>query len=136
MPRAAPAPSRFWTCSTSRRRAAALKSGGQKQEEERKKKNRRKRQRKGMYARSVDKKKHDEIMAQLLLRPSRCASSKKSNPDLQCSLGGFSFDFSTPAQTNPTKEGVNTSRMHSLSFWLSGAAPLSRDFFCFLVGRS
>ena len=55
-------------------------------------------------------KKRDEIMGQLLLRLSCCASSNKSNLDLQWSLESFSFDFSTPAQTTPTGEGINTSR--------------------------
>ena len=65
---------------------------------------------KGKYARSVDIKKHYEIMTQLLLQLSCCASSKKSDPDLQRSFKSFSFDFSTPAQTNPTGYGINTSR--------------------------
>ena len=73
----------------------------------------------GMYARSVDIKKHHEVMAQLLLRLSRCASSKKSNPDLQWSLVRLSFYFSTQAQNTPTGEGVNTSRILSLSFFLN-----------------
>ena len=64
----------------------------------------------GMYARSVDIKKHHEVMAQLLLRLSRCASSKKSNPDLQWSLVRLSFYFSTQAQNTPTGEGINTFR--------------------------
>ena len=64
---------------------------------------------KRIFARSVDIKKHYEIMAQLLLRLSYCASSKKSNPDLQWSPGSFSFGFFTPAQTTPTREGINTS---------------------------
>ena len=56
----------------------------------------------GMYARSVDIKEHYEIRAQLLLRLSCCASSKKIKPDLQWSIESFSFDFSEPAQTTPT----------------------------------
>ena len=70
----------------------------------------------GMYARSVDIKKHHEIMAQLFLRLSRCSSSKKSNPDLQWSLVRLSFYFSTQVQNTPTGEGVNTSRILSLFF--------------------
>ena len=69
---------------------------------------------KGMYVRSFDiKKKHHEVMAQPLLRLSYCASSKKSNPDLQKSLENFSFDFSTQTQTTTTGEGINTSRILS-----------------------
>ena len=75
----------------------------------------------GKYGRSVDAKKHYEIMAQLLLLLLCCASSKKSNPDLQWSLESLSFDFSTPAQTNPTGDGINTSR---------------KLFLFFLIGRS
>ncbi len=44
---------------------------------------------KGMYARSVDIKKHHEVMTQLLLRLSCCASSKNSNSDLQSRLRSF-----------------------------------------------
>ena len=61
-----------------------------------------------------------EIIEQLLLRLSCCANSKKSKRDLQWSLESYSFDFSTPAQKNPTEEGINTSRIHSLSFFLWG----------------
>lgn len=43
-------------------------------------------------------KKQYEITTQLPRQPSRCASSKKNNPELQRSLERFSFDFSTPAQ--------------------------------------
>ena len=53
---------------------------------------------KGMYARSVYIEKHNEVMAQLLLRLSRCASSKERNPDLHRSLENFSVDLSTPTQ--------------------------------------
>ena len=52
-------------------------------------------------------------MAQLLLRLSGCARSKKSNPDLQWSLENFSFDLSTPTQTTTTGESVNTFRILS-----------------------
>ena len=52
-------------------------------------------------------------MTQLLLRLSRCASSKKSDPDLQRSVENFSFDGSTPAQTTPTGERANASRILS-----------------------
>ena len=68
---------------------------------------------KGMYARSVDIEKHNEVMAQLLLRLSFCASSKERNPDLHRSLENFSVDLSTPTQTTTTEEGINTSRIHS-----------------------
>lgn len=52
----------------------------------------------GKPAKRVDNKKHCEIMTQFLLRPARCASPKKSNLDLQWSLGSFPFDFSASAQ--------------------------------------
>ena len=71
----------------------------------------------GKTSRSVDVKKHHEIMTQMLLQLSRCAGSKKSHPELQWPLESFSFYFSTPAQTNPTKEGAGTSRMLSLLFF-------------------
>ena len=65
-------------------------------------------------------------MTQLLLRLSRCASSKKSDPDLQRSLENFSFDFdlSKPKQTTTTGEGINTSRKLSLSFFLFFSLPV------------
>ena len=44
-------------------------------------------------------------MAQLLLRLSRCASSKKSDPDLQRSLENFSFDLFKTKANNYDRRG-------------------------------
>ena len=91
----------------------------------------------GKPANHVDLKKHCETLTPFLLRPSRCASPKKNNPDLQRSLESFSFDFSASAQTNPTGDGVNASRKFSLkklktafeaSRWRFGRQCVGRSF--------
>ena len=68
----------------------------------------RKREEKRKYARRVDvKKKPSEIVAPLSLRLSRCAGSKKSNPDFQRPIERLSFDFSAPPRSASTGESVN-----------------------------
>ena len=81
-------------------------------------------------------KKQYAIMTQLLLRPSRCASSKKNNPELQRSLERFSFDFSTPAQKIQQKR-ASTFIAHFSFFYSKGCSwlpsfsgKLGRRIFC------
>ena len=81
---------------------------------------------KGKRARNVDIKKHYEIMTQLLLQLSCCASSKKSDPDLQRPLKSFSFDFSTGAN----KSDRRWHQHFSLTFPIPKQSRLSRAASC------
>ena len=59
----------------------------------------------GKPANHVDLKKHCETLTPFLLWPSRCASPKKNNSDLQRSLGSFPFDFSASEQKKTNRRG-------------------------------
>ena len=103
-------PGQGWARGNGRRRAGARGGKGKrergKEKEERGKE--RKREEKRKYARRVDvKKKPSEIVAPLSLRLSRCAGSKKSNPDFQRPIERLSFDFSAPPRSASTGESVN-----------------------------
>lgn len=97
-------PGQGWAQGNGRRRAGA-RGGGRRKKGKGKK---RKREEKRKYARRVDvKKKPSEIVAPLSLRLSRCAGSKKSNPDFQRPIERLSFDFSAPPRSASTGESVN-----------------------------
>ena len=91
------------------KRAAPSGRAGERNKGKGKRKGReRKREEKRKYARRVDvKKKPSEIVAPLSLRLSRCAGSKKSNPDFQRPIERLSFDFSAPPRSASTGESVN-----------------------------
>lgn len=82
--------------------------GGKEQGKGERKGRERKREEKRKYARRVDvKKKPSEIVAPPSIRLSRCAGSKKSNPDFQRPIERYSFDFSAPPRSASTGESVN-----------------------------